>query len=62
MRNSTGTRDWRLLPTLLGFAAVLSVILYFQAMTQKNKVARALLRRGDPFPGAKRLRENVASE
>lgn len=53
-------RTWRLLPTLIGFTVVLSIILTSQLLTQKNKVARTILRRKDPFPGAKRLRENVA--
>ena len=61
MPKDTGRR-WRLIPTIIGFSLVLGIIFTSQLLTQKNKVARTILRRKDPFPGAKRLRENVADK
>ena len=52
-------RRWKYLYTIIGFGIVLSVILANQLLTQKNKVGRAILMRGDPFPGARKLRESA---
>ena len=48
------------LATAVAVLALATFIGYTIAMTSKNRAYRSLMRRGDPFPGADRLRKNVA--